>query len=47
LLAALSTIVRNTCRPPRGEHDTPSFALTTLANATQQRALELLRRISV
>ena len=47
LLAALSTIVRNTCRPRQGEHDAPSFNITTLANAKQQRALELLRQIPV
>jgi hypothetical protein len=47
LLATLSTIVRNTCRTHHGEHDAPSFAVTTLADAKQQRALELLRQISV
>ncbi len=47
LLAALSTIVRNTCRARQIEHDAPTFAITTLANAKQQRALELIRQITV
>ena len=47
LLAALSTIVRNTCRARQVEHDAQSFAITTLANAKQQRALELIRQMPV
>jgi hypothetical protein len=47
LLAALSTIVRNTCRAPQGEHQAASCASTTLANTKQQRALELLRQMPV
>ncbi len=47
LLATLSTIVRNTCRAHQVEHDAPSFVVTTLANAKQQRALDLLRQMPV
>ncbi|MDA1261258.1 MAG: IS1634 family transposase [Planctomycetota bacterium] len=47
LLAALSTIVRNTCRTHQVEHAVPSFAITTRANAKQQRAIELLQQLSV
>jgi hypothetical protein len=47
LLAELSTIVRNTCRTPQGGQDAPSFAMTTLANAKQQRAMALIRQISM
>ena len=47
LLAALSTIVRNTCRARQVEHDAQSFAITTLANAKQQRAIELIRQMPV
>ena len=47
LLATLSTIVRNTCRARQVEHEAPSFAITTLANVKQQRALELIRQMPV
>jgi len=47
LLAALSTIVRNTCRAPQVEQEAASFAITTLANTKQQRALELIRQMPV
>ena len=47
LLAALSTIVRNTCRTRHVEHGAASFAITTLANAKQQRALQLIRQMPV
>jgi transposase len=47
LLAVLSTIVRNTCRTHQVEHDAPTFAITTVANAKQKRAQELIRQISV
>ncbi len=46
LLAELGTIVRNTCRMPQAEQ-TPSFQITTTANAKQQRALELIRQMPV
>ncbi len=47
LLAALSTIVRNTCRARQIEHHAPNFAITTVPNAKQQRALELIRQIAM
>jgi transposase len=47
LLAELSTIVCNACRSPQAEQDAPSFATTTLANAKQQRAMALIRQISM
>ena len=47
LLDELSTIVRNTCRTPEAGQNAPSFAMTTLANAKQQRAMALIRQISM
>jgi len=47
LLAELSTIVRNTSRPPGADADAPTFELTTVATAEQQRALDLARQITV
>ena len=47
LLSELSTIVRNTSRTPGAGVDAQSFELTTVASAWQQRALELVRQISV
>jgi transposase len=45
LMHELSTLVRNTCRAPSAGPDAPSFELVTKANATQQRALELVQAI--
>ena len=45
LIAELSTIVRNTCRTPNAALDAPTFQITTLANAKQQRAFDLLQQI--
>ena len=47
LLGELSTIVRNTCRTPGTHDDGPTFELVTRPNATQARAAELLRTITV
>jgi transposase len=51
LLKHLGEIVRNTCRCPNTESDTgedaPTFYKTTTPNPKQQRALELLRNITV
>jgi len=47
LLAALATIVRNTCRTPHAEPDAPTFEVLTTPNALQQRALDLLQQIQV
>ena len=45
LLEELSSIVRNTCRAPNAVPNTPTFTITTQANLTQQRALQLLETI--
>ena len=45
LLAELSMIVRNTCRSRNATPATPTIQLTTLANAKQRRAFELLDKI--
>jgi transposase len=47
LLKLLSGIVRNVCRIPGGELDTPTFDVLTTPNAKQQRALDLLGTIDV
>jgi len=47
LLSELSTIVRNTSRTPGAGADAPTFELTTVATAQQQRALDLARQITV
>ena len=47
LMAELATIVRNTCRAPNATHDAPTFQITTLASAKQQRALDLIQQIRV
>ncbi|AMN45749.1 hypothetical protein ACG33_12660 [Steroidobacter denitrificans] len=47
LLAELSTIVRNTCRAALPGESTSTFAAVTTANSKQQRALELLQKITV
>ena len=46
LLDLLSTIVRNTCRVPGAGPQAPTFELVTEPNAKQQRAFDLLGRIS-
>lgn len=46
LLEELSTIVRNTCRAPGTGDDAPTFDVTTIANAKQRRAMELLDSIA-
>jgi transposase len=45
LMAELATIVRNTCRTPGGDADTPTFELLTTPTANQQRALALIQAI--
>ena len=47
LLSELSTILRNTSRTPGTGADAPTFELTTVATAWQQRALDLARQITV
>ena len=47
LLHHLSTIVRNLCRIPGTDADTPPFEVATTPNAKQQRAYELLATINV
>jgi hypothetical protein len=47
LLEDLSTIVRNTCEACVGQRAGSSFQMTTLANPSQQRALQLLQSINV
>lgn len=47
LLSELSTIVRNTVRTPDAGADAPTFEVTTIASAEQQRALDLARQITV
>ena len=45
LLADLSTIVRNTCRTP-GAPNAPTFAVVTTPTPAQQRAMDLLAKIT-
>lgn len=47
LFETLATLVRNTCRTRAAGPDAPTFALTTSANPTQRRALELIEAISL
>jgi len=47
LVESLSTIVRNTCRPPGAPAGTPDFTVVTTASPEQQRALDILDRITV
>jgi len=47
LLHHLSTIVCNRCRVPGAGPDTPPFEIVTTPDAKQQRAYELLKRITV
>jgi transposase len=49
LMQSLATIVRNTCRAPSEDDDAPTltFAVTTIPNREQQRALDLLESIKL
>ena len=47
LLHHLGTIVRNQCRIPGADADTPPMEITTTPNAKQKRAYELLDTIAV
>jgi hypothetical protein len=47
LLEELACVVRNTCRTQGANPDAPSFQIVTTPNATQRRAFELLRSITV
>ncbi len=47
LLAALATIVRNTCRIPNAASKAPTFDIITTANPQQRRALELIQQIGL
>ena len=46
LLDELSTIVRNTCRAPGADSDTPTFEIVTTPTKKQKHALELLATIA-
>lgn len=45
-MAELATIVRNTCRTPNAESNTPSFEIITTAGTKQQRAMALVQGIT-
>jgi hypothetical protein len=47
LLHLLSGIVLNTARVPGAFDDSATFEITTTPNPTQQRAIELLKKIQV
>jgi len=47
LLEELATIVRNTCRPSGTDQDAVTFQLTTIPNAKQRQALQLLEAIQL
>ena len=47
LMKSLATIVRNTCQTPGVGKNAPTFNIVTTANPTQQRALDLVRAISL
>lgn len=47
LMAELACVVRNTCRAPQAAETAPTFDILTTLNTKQQRALELLRQITV
>ena len=47
LMQELSTIVRNTCRTPQTDADSPTFEVVTTANPKQRRALDLIKQIQV
>ena len=46
LMAELATIVRNTCRAPNAQSDSPTFEVTTTAATKQHRAMELVHAIA-
>jgi transposase len=46
LMAELATIVRNTCRAPHAESDSPTFEVTTTATSRQQCAMALVQAIA-
>lgn len=45
LMAEMATLVRNTCRTPSAGPGAPTFDSVTTPNATQRRALDLIKRI--
>jgi hypothetical protein len=45
LMAELGSNVRNTCRTPGASPEAPTFETTTIFNATQRHALDLIRQI--
>jgi transposase len=45
LMAALATIVRNTCRTPGAAIEAPTFDITTTPTTAQRHALELIQQI--
>ncbi len=47
LMAELASVVRNTCRTPQTAETAPTFDILTTPNTKQQRALELLRQITL
>lgn len=47
LMAELACVVRNTCRAPQTAERVPTFDILTTPNPKQQRALQLLRQITV
>ncbi len=47
LLSEMATVVRNTCRTPNSAPDSPTFQVTTIPNAKQKRALELIAEIKM
>jgi len=47
LMAELACVVRNTCRAPQTAERAPTFDILTTPNPKQQRALQLLRQITV
>lgn len=47
LMAELAAVVRNTCRAPQTAETAPTFDILTTPNPKQQRALQLLRQITV
>ena len=45
LMAELGSLVRNTCRTPSAGTEAPTFDIVTTPNATQRRALDLIKQI--
>lgn len=45
LMSELGSLVRNTCRTPCAGADAPTFDIVTTPNATQRRALDLIKQI--